>query len=141
MKIFEDISRDATLNKNVLFFLSDHGIRFGAVRQTSVGKLEERLPFMFLIFPNWFLKKLSQYTPESRRLTTPFDIHKTLLNLLDFEPDTQTSMNRLERGLNLLNEVPTSRTCEDAGILPHWCTCSQPKVLSSTNESVIDISK
>jgi hypothetical protein len=35
----------------------------------------------------------------------------------------------------------TSRTCEDAGILPHWCTCSQQKVLSSTNESVIDISK
>ena len=73
--------------------------------------------------------------------TLPFDIHKTLLNLLDFEPDTQTSMNPLERGLNLLNEVPTSRTCEDAGILPHCCTCSQQKVLSNTNESVIDISK
>jgi hypothetical protein len=25
--------------------------------------------------------------------------------------------------------------------LPHWCTCSQQKVLSNTNESVIDISK
>jgi hypothetical protein len=32
-------------------------------------------------------------------------------------------------------------TCEDAGILPHWCTCSQQNVLSNTNESVIDISK
>jgi membrane-anchored protein YejM (alkaline phosphatase superfamily) len=52
LKFFEDISRDATLNKTVLFFLSDHGIRFGAVRKTSVGKLEERLPFMFLIFPD-----------------------------------------------------------------------------------------
>jgi hypothetical protein len=54
LKFFEDISRDATLNKTVLFFLSDHGIRFGAIRQTSVGKLEERLPFMFLIFPDCF---------------------------------------------------------------------------------------
>jgi hypothetical protein len=45
------------LNKTVLIFLSDHGIRFGAIRKTSVGKLEERLPFMFLIFPDWFLKK------------------------------------------------------------------------------------
>jgi hypothetical protein len=44
---------------------------------------------------------------NSRRLTTPFDIHKTLLNLLNFEPDTQTSMIPTERGLNLLNEVPT----------------------------------
>ena len=42
LKLFEEISRDAILNKTALFFLSDHGIRFGAVRQTSVGKLEER---------------------------------------------------------------------------------------------------
>jgi hypothetical protein len=48
LKFFEDISRDATLNKTVLFFLSDHGIRFGAVRETSVGKLEERLPFIII---------------------------------------------------------------------------------------------
>ena len=128
-----------------MFFLSDHGIRFGAIRQTYVGKLEERLPFMFLIFPDWFLKKYPNIhrnlQVNSRRLTTPFDIHRTLLNLLDFEPDTLTSMNPIERGLNLLNEVPTKRTCEDAGILPHWCTCSQHKVLSNTNERVIDISK
>jgi CheY-specific phosphatase CheX len=145
LKIFEDISRDATLNKTVLFFLSDHGIRFGAIRQTSVGKLEERLPFMFRIFHDWFLKKYPNIhwnlQVNSKRLTTPSDIHRTLLNLFDFEPDTLTSMNPIERGLNLLNEVPTSRTCEDAGILPHWCTCSQQKVLSNTNESVIDISK
>lgn len=145
LKLFEDISRDATLNKTVLFFLSDHGIRFGPVRQTSVGKLEERLPFMFLIFPDWFLKKYPNIhrnlQVNSRRLTTPFDIHETLLNLMDFDPDPQTSMNHIERGLNLLNEVPTSRTCENAGILPHWCTCSQQMVLSNTNESVIDISK
>jgi hypothetical protein len=44
------------------------------------------------------------------------DIHRTMLNLLDFEPDTQMNMNPIERELNLLNEVPTSRTCEDAGI-------------------------
>jgi hypothetical protein len=50
-------------------------------------------------------------------------------------------MNPIERGLNLLNEVPTSRTCEDAGILPHWCACSQQTVFSNTNESVTDISK
>ena len=62
LKLFEEISRDATLNKTDLFFLSDHGIRFGAIRQTSVGKLEERLPFMILIFPDWFLKKKTTYT-------------------------------------------------------------------------------
>jgi hypothetical protein len=52
LKFFEDISRDATLNKTVLFFLSDHGIRFGAVRQTSVGKLGQRLHKFFLSGPH-----------------------------------------------------------------------------------------
>jgi hypothetical protein len=41
----------------VIIFFSDHGIRFGKVRETFIGKLEERLPFMFLIFPNWFYDK------------------------------------------------------------------------------------
>jgi membrane-anchored protein YejM (alkaline phosphatase superfamily) len=43
LKFFEDISRDATLNKTVLIFLSDHGIRFGAVRQTSVIDFSNKL--------------------------------------------------------------------------------------------------
>jgi hypothetical protein len=57
-----------------------------------------------------------------RSSSFPTDVCRTAP---DFEPDTQTSMNPTERGLNLLNQVPTSRTCEDAGILPHWYTCSQ----------------
>jgi hypothetical protein len=66
-------------SKTVLFFLSDHGIRFGAVRQTSVGKLEERLPFMFLIFPDWFLKKY----PNLIFPTNCLDMSITLSLVLD----------------------------------------------------------
>jgi hypothetical protein len=54
-------------------YVFGHGIRFGAIRQTSVGKLEERLPFMFLIFPDWFIKKYPNIhrnlQVNSRRLT------------------------------------------------------------------------
>ena len=49
------------LNNTVLIFFSDHGIRFGKVRQMFVGKMEECLPFIFFIFPQWFMKKYPTY--------------------------------------------------------------------------------
>ena len=53
-QFFENINKGNSLNTTVIFFFSDHGIRFGKVRETFIGKLEERLPFMFL---NWFYDK------------------------------------------------------------------------------------
>lgn len=41
--------------------------------------------------------------------------------------------------MSLPNEIPESRTCEDADILPHWCTCSQHQQLNVTNKTVINI--
>ena len=44
-KFLKDIHN--VLNNTVLIFFSDHGISFGKVRQTFVGKIEERLPYIF----------------------------------------------------------------------------------------------
>lgn len=43
------------LNDTVVVFLSDHGIRFGEFRYTKMGWLEERLPFIYMRLPNWFI--------------------------------------------------------------------------------------
>ena len=45
------------LNNTLLIYFSDHGMRFGRIRQTFIGILEERLPFMFYVFPSWFEAK------------------------------------------------------------------------------------
>lgn len=68
---------------------------------------------------------------NSRKLTTPFDINETLKSFLNFnnEPTTQfksktTSKNEpLPRGFSLLDPIPTSRTCANAHIESHWCSC------------------
>ncbi|XP_052098690.1 uncharacterized protein LOC127733361 [Mytilus californianus] len=48
---------ESTLNNTIIFFYSDHGIRFGQFRQTFIGQMEERLPFLFIILPQWFKVK------------------------------------------------------------------------------------
>lgn len=67
--------------------MSDHGIRWGDIRGTYQGQLEERLPFIVMALP----KQFGQQYPEAlrnlktnvRRLTTPFDLHETFNDFLD----------------------------------------------------------
>lgn len=60
--------------------------RFAEVRNTLQGKLEERLPFFSFIFPDWFKRKFSKeyhnFQTNTKRLTTPFDVHATLADIL-----------------------------------------------------------
>ncbi|XP_049522478.1 uncharacterized protein LOC125945003 [Dermacentor silvarum] len=124
-RLLEDVHASGVLNHTVLVFCSDHGLRFGKVRTTYIGRLEDIQPFGFLVFPQWFLDK----NPEAarslhvnqRRLTTPFDLHATLAELLDYPV---LKRPRTSYGLSLFHEIPGERTCSDASIQPQWCACS-----------------
>lgn len=120
------------LKNTVLILMSDHGIRWGGIRQTYQGQLEERLPFVFIVLPDWMKEKypmaVRNLNKNSRRLTTPFDLHETLQDLLDL--NNLKSVKKIVkepvfRGYSLFNEIPSNRTCEDAAIDSHWCTCQQ----------------
>ena len=136
-KFLKDINN--VLNNTVLIFFSDHGIRFGKVRQTFVGKIEERLPFIFFIFPQWFMKKYPTYyknlQTNSGRLTTPFDIYETLNHLMSLNHYKEKNT----RGMSVLHEVPTNRTCTNAAILPHWCTCSYQKIMPPSDTKIVEV--
>ncbi|XP_049522477.1 LOW QUALITY PROTEIN: uncharacterized protein LOC125945001 [Dermacentor silvarum] len=124
-RLLDDVHASGVLNHTVLVFLSDHGLRSGGVRTTYIGRLEDIQPFAFLVFPPWFLDK----NPEAarslhvnqRRLTTPFDLHATLAELLDYPV---LKRPRTAYGLSLFHEIPGERTCSDASIQPQWCACS-----------------
>ncbi|XP_045529524.1 uncharacterized protein LOC123717526 isoform X1 [Pieris brassicae] len=121
--------------ENTLFILmGDHGPRFSPMRNTYQGKMEERLPFMAITLP----ERLKRDRPNAiwslrsnaKVLTTPFDIHTTILDaigLKDHASDYAMPNTNILRGLSLLEPIPLTRSCEDAGILPHWCTCTNSK--------------
>lgn len=148
---FEDLFRylydGGALNQTVLIFMSDHGIRWGPIRTTYQGRMEERLPFLHILLPEWYRHNYYQahanLIKNIRRLTTPFDLHETLVDLL--EPFALTAQNlnirtlqtqNASRGYSLFGKIPSNRTCEDAAISPHWCTC-QKSTAVKTHEPVV----
>ena len=128
-------SHDIGLFDNaVIFFFSDHGIRFGPVLETFHGRMEERLPFMYVALPPWVKRKypnlLNRLHSNANKLTTPFDIYQTLGDLLDFDTNKiSRKQSTRSRGMSLFSEIPASRSCSDAAISPHYCACRPWKVL------------
>ena len=132
------LHEEGLLDSTVLMLYSDHGMRFGDLRRTYVGKLEERLPFVVVRLPPRLSMRLSTVlNVNAVRLTTPFDIYETLADLKDFDGTVRHGCdNVLRRGCSLLAEVPSDRTCEDAGVLPHWCACHETDPVDPADHAV-----
>ncbi|KAF5293100.1 hypothetical protein FQA39_LY13710 [Lamprigera yunnana] len=135
-KFFKQLSDTGILNNTVLIFMSDHGIRWGGIRSTLQGRMEERLPFLFMTLPKayqlQFHQALANLNKNTRKLTTPFDLHETLKDLLNPYSLTADVLNeRVEskrgdrRAYSLFEPIPNNRTCKSAEIDSHWCTCQE----------------
>lgn len=75
------------LDNAVTAVLSDHGLRFGRIRETPVGWLEERMPALHVRLPPGYAAARPDHraalAANKHRLTSPFDLHLTLKQLLD----------------------------------------------------------
>ncbi|XP_059152576.1 uncharacterized protein LOC131938533 [Physella acuta] len=134
VQFLKKFKEEGHLNNTVLIFYSDHGYRFGDMRSSYMGKVEERLPFMYLVFPDSFHKNYPHLVKNLKtnafRLTTPFDIYETLKDILFFDGQNRKADVK-DRGISLLRELPKERTCDSASILPHWCMCLVQKTLNA----------
>jgi hypothetical protein len=126
--------KQANLDHNTFLILfSDHGPRFSDLRSTIKGLLEERNPFYSIYVPNNFrtneMIKYQMLVENSNRLVTPFDIHKTLLDIFRLE-DNKT------HALSLFSSIPKDRSCKQAKIDSHWCACMN-RILVSNDHYLI----
>lgn len=142
-RLLQKMNENGYLEDTVIIVNSDHGIRWGPIRSTYQGMLEERLPLLFIRLPEWFKAKYSKIAENlktnTRRLVTQFDIYETLKDLVkpyDIKHKKLTSFNS-KRGYSLFDEVPENRTCESASIASHWCTC-QTSVSVDVNNTIVE---
>uniref|UniRef100_A0A1B6C907 Uncharacterized protein n=1 Tax=Clastoptera arizonana TaxID=38151 RepID=A0A1B6C907_9HEMI len=137
LRFFKDLTESGALNNTLVVFLSDHGMRFGKIRETLIGWLEERLPFIYFKIPEWYERKyperLSNFNVNRNRLTSPYDLHMTLKEVLNVYPNGTAACPKC---LSLFDEIPWNRSCLDVGVTEHWCTCSEYKIISTEGQSV-----
>uniref|UniRef100_A0A6P7G762 Uncharacterized protein LOC114336644 n=1 Tax=Diabrotica virgifera virgifera TaxID=50390 RepID=A0A6P7G762_DIAVI len=135
------------LNNTIFIFFSDHGFRFGNIRFTDTGWLEERLPFIYFRFPDFFkhtyANEYNNFITNTNRLTSPYDIHNTFQNILNIGNDSYVPSwsQGCSSCHSLFAEIPENRTCKDAGISQHFCTCQGHTYIKQDHPKVIDVSK
>ncbi|XP_025079509.1 LOW QUALITY PROTEIN: uncharacterized protein LOC112555359 [Pomacea canaliculata] len=139
----ERLEKSGHLNSTLLILMSDHGEKNSNVRATQQGKLEERMPYFAFRFPPW----VEQVHPQlirnmeinTKRLTTPFDIHETLLEVLTYTGSGLGDISK--RAISLFKEIPKHRSCSHAGVTPHWCACLKWETLNNTDFIVMSAVK
>jgi len=123
------LKEDGHLNKSVLFFVSDHGSRVDKIRNTPIGRIEERLPFFSIVVPEQLKQKYphinNNLQTNIERLTSPFDFYETIVDIFtnNFISSDVTIKKPLPRGISLFKRIPKERTCADGDIQEHNCAC------------------
>ena len=83
----ESLRETGVLNNTAVFMFGDHGSRYGPIRETKQGRLEERLPLNLIMLPDWWTnahpKEAKNLYDNQNRLTTPFDMYLSILHLAD----------------------------------------------------------
>lgn len=155
LKLLQAMQTGGHLDDTVLLFLSDHGQRWGAIRQTFIGRFEERMPFFYLVLPRHWRQKYPEIVKNveqnAKRLTTTFDVYETLLELLDFRmykkaervssSNTPIGKNGVPFRYSLFSDIPLTRNCTSATILPHWCVCQSQESVPTDFKVVKEVAK
>ncbi|XP_026286245.2 uncharacterized protein LOC113211922 [Frankliniella occidentalis] len=130
-RFLADLEATGVLNNTALVFMSDHGLRFGDILTTRQGRLEEKLPLMYVSLPGWVLERYPQAARNLHRnkdrLVTVYDLHVTMHDLMHLSSlETPRQVSRpYPRGLSMFTPIPPERTCDAAGIPKHYCACQE----------------
>ncbi|KAF1752938.1 hypothetical protein GCK72_019493 [Caenorhabditis remanei] len=138
------MNNEGIFDDSFVIVMADHGHRFAKLRETHQGQLEERMPFFSISIPKELRSTEEGQLMEknlrenAEKLTSPFDIHASLMDILNLSShesgfyEMQDASS--ERSLSVFRPIPTNRTCAQAGIEPHWCTCLSWKSAMDTSE-------
>jgi hypothetical protein len=138
------LEETGAFNTTCIIFLSDHWMRWGNIRKTAIGWYEERLPFIHVWVPEWFKQKhpdiYNNLETNSKRLTSPFDLHLTLIEILrlsrqDYASLTVDECPRCPKCRSPFSEVSEDTGCEEAGITANWCTRDKYRTISTNGRA------
>lgn len=139
LEFLQWLNNNGFLQNTVLVFFSDHGARIDRIRNTFVGRIEDRMPLLQIVVPehirNAFPELNKSMQTNTERLTTPFDLHQMLVDVLkqNFRSPTKSYINKTLRSVSLFQPVPESRSCMDAWIPEHYCACYTATTINTSS--------
>ena len=137
--MIEKLEKLNYLDNTLLIVFSDHGARLVPFAyQTEAGLIEENLPFVSIRLPKklWGTRYEVNVQNNKNKLVTSFDIYQTLRHFLHLNKNylkeldpSQFMINDMNtrhlRGISLLEQIPTNRSCRDAFIPENFCSCNR----------------
>lgn len=107
----------------------------------QTGWLEERLPFFYIWLPKQFQLEHPEIVQSLKinknRLTSPYDVYVTLKHILKMSGGQVEPISiSCPTCKSLFTELPIERSCPDAAIDKHWCTCDELHEMDATNSIV-----
>ena len=141
------MKNDGCLNTTILFVMADHGSYHDYIRNTPVGRIEERIPMMYVVMPQHLLDTtphlLDTLTWNSNQLTSHFDTHATLKDILGghFQYQNNVKKKQKDTQISFFQKIPKSRTCQDAKVIAAYCPCYSQKSLDRNSTMVFDIAR
>ncbi|XP_070071037.1 uncharacterized protein [Drosophila takahashii] len=129
VRYLEQFKAYGLFERSIVILLSDHGSRYGPLAEHYTGFLEERQPMLHIYLPPWYRRRYPSVeralTLNKNRLSSNYDLHLGIRQLieqihprLDFIRSVKCDYCR-----SILRVLPRNRSCSDAGIPDHWCTC------------------
>ncbi|KAI6237956.1 hypothetical protein M3Y95_00319700 [Aphelenchoides besseyi] len=111
-------------DNTIMIIMGDHGQRISPIQHTYSGRIEERMPLLGVFFPEKFGKahplKLRNFIVNKNRLISPYDLHETFRELLDFNDPKHQPV-----GKSLFHEISARRLCNDTRIVQNHCMCQE----------------
>ena len=149
MEFFKFLKDKGHLKNSFLIFFSDHGSRIDDIRNTFVGRIEERMPLLSIVPPESFIIKhtslIKNLKDNTERLTSNFDLHETLKDILqnnfDRSEDHFSDSKSVSRGTSLFKPISVTRSCAEASIPEHFCACYGSRKLSNTDHMVQNVAQ
>ncbi|EDV94063.1 uncharacterized protein LOC6570084 [Drosophila grimshawi] len=111
----------------VVILFSDEGQRQGPLMKLKSSFMEERLPMLHIYLPPWYRQQHPEVVQalevNRRRLSSTIDLHLTIKHFLLQVHPRMSFESKCWHCRSLLQTLPDNRSCLEANIPKHLCTC------------------
>lgn len=142
-ELFKWLHEKQHLNRTVLIFYGDHGSRQDEIRNTYIGRIEDRMPLFSIVIPEHIKQKYphihQNLLSNTETLTTPFDAFQTISDVLhgNFANKNSPHPTKPPWGKSLFERISKNRTCFEANIPENYCSCYAQTQIDVTSKEVV----